>query len=120
MTVALGRMKFWLAAACAVLAMAAAVTQASPAKASTSTYCGGSLGGYLACTGEKRWLYQTYGWGDQGSVCVSIVEYPVYACSAGAGSGVYSGNVGSNVFKYPYIRNNIGSPNFVHGVALTH
>lgn len=120
MPVALKRAKFWLAAGLAFAALAAAVIQPKAANASTSPYCGGNKAGWEACTGGIRWLYQTYGWGDQGSVCVTVVGYPVYACSSSAGSGVYSGNVGSNVYAYPYIRNNTPGSNYVHGVALTH
>ena len=90
------------------------------AQASTSNYCGGWLGGGQSCEGSARYLYQTYGWGDQGSVCVSVVGWMGPTCSSGAGAGVYSGQIGSNVFAAPWIQNNSGGSNFVHGVALTH
>lgn len=89
------------------------------AQAATTTYCAGNLGASQTCVGERRWLHQTYGWGDQAGVCVGIVEIPGEGCTSSAGTGVYSPNTGSNVFKYPYIRNNSGKTNFVHGVALS-
>lgn len=90
------------------------------AQASTSNYCGGWLSAGKICEGSARYLYQTYGWGDQGSVCVSVVLYMGPTCSSGAGAGVYSGQIGSNVWATPWIQNNSGGSNFVHGVALTH
>lgn len=90
------------------------------AQASVSNYCGTWLGGGQICEGAARSLYQTYGWGDQGSVCVSVVGWMGPTCSGGAGAGVYSGQIGSNVWAIPWIKNNTGGSNFVHGVALTH
>ena len=90
------------------------------AQASTSNYCTGWLGGGSICEGAPRQLYQTYGWGDQGSVCVSVVLWMGPTCSSGAGAGVYSGQISSNVYATPWIKNNIGGSNFVHGVVLTH
>jgi len=121
MPVALRRMKLWLAAACAAAAMVAgAAALPSLAEASTSTYCGGTLGGYKECFGNSRMLYQAYGWGDQGPVRVGITFWTGWSCSSGAGSGVYSQATQTNVAAQPGIRNNMGSVNNVHGVALTH
>jgi hypothetical protein len=89
------------------------------ARAETTTYCAGNLGSAQYCFGAKRWLHQTYGWGDQAGVCVGIAEIPSEGCTSSAGVGVYSTNVGSNVFKYPSIRNNSVKTNFVHGIALS-
>jgi hypothetical protein len=91
----------------------------SAAHAETTTYCGGNLPGQYYCYGAKRWLYQTYGWGDQGGVCVWIVEYTGKSCSSGAGNGVYSARFGSDVHQLPAIGNAIWSTNFVHGIALS-
>jgi len=90
------------------------------AEASTSNYCTGSLGASKECVGSSRWLYQTYGWGDQASVCVSITYWMGPTCSAGAGAGAYSGRIGQHVYSSPWIKNNSGISNFVHGVALTY
>jgi opacity protein-like surface antigen len=120
MTVALGRMKSWLAAACAAAVMVAAVALPASAEASTSNYCTGWQGGYGTCTGGGRYMYQAYGWGDQGAVCVAMANYTGWSCSSGAGAGVYSGQMFQNVVTGPMIHNNISGNNFVHGVALTH
>lgn len=90
------------------------------AQASTSPYCGGTLASGGWCFGAARWQYQTYGWGEQGGVCVGIFEYPTRACTQAANTGVYSADVGSNVWQQPYIGNNVPWSNYVHGVALTH
>lgn len=90
------------------------------AQASVSNYCGGWLGSGKLCEGAPRYLYQTYGWGDQGAVCVSVVHWMGPTCSSGAGAGVYSGQIGTNVWAVPWIQNIAGGANFVHGVALTH
>jgi len=95
------------------------ISGAGSAQAATSTYCAGNLSANRTCTGERRSLHQTYGWGDQAGVCVGIAEIPGEGCTSSAGTGVYSPNTGANVFKYPYIRNNSGITNFVHGVALS-
>lgn len=120
MPVALNRTKFWVAALGLVVALAFAVALPSAADASTSTYCGGWKSPWQECGGTSRPLYQTYGWGDQASVCVGIGGWTGLSCSSGAGAGVYSGELISNVNSYPYIKNNSGGNNFVHGVALTH
>ena len=120
MTVALGRMKFWLATMFAASAMLAAVALPAQADASTSSYCGGWKNPWEACNGAQRWLYQTYGWGDQGAVCVLIAGWTGANCSSGAGAGVYSPQLSSDVNGYPRIMNNTGGNNYVHGVALTH
>ncbi len=115
------KIKLWLAAAAAfsVLAFAGSVGSAA-AQASTSNYCGGWLSGGAPCWGAARWLYQAYGWGDQGGVCVAINSNEVWHCSGGPGQGVYSPNAGSNVWSQPFIVNSWNVNNFVHGVALTH
>jgi hypothetical protein len=115
------KVKLWLAAAAAfsVLAFAGSAGSAA-AQASTSSYCGGTLTAGQYCVGAQRWLYQAYGWGDQGGVCVAVWEYTVQACTSAANTGVYSANVGQNVWTYPFIRDNFNGANNVHGVALTH
>lgn len=113
--------------------MCLAFTLSSPsgAEASTSGYCGNqTLGGYGTCYGAWRVLYQTYGWGDQHSVCVwasygSPGETPLggggyKACSGGPAQGVYSPAYWENIGLYPGIKNNAAGNNTVHGVALTH
>lgn len=105
----------------AMLALSVAlIAGPASAQASTSNYCGGTLNGGAYCFGAARWVYQTYGWGDQGGVCVGIFQYPSMACTQAANTGVYSANLGSNVWQQPYISNNVPWSNFVHGVALTH
>ena len=113
------RAKALVALASSLLVLGLGMMSASTsAHAATSTYCGGWLGGYSACQGNARWLYQTYGWGDQYSVCVAIeVGFP-WACSSGAGSGVYSAKLSSARWSKPAIYNGNNPSNFVHGVAL--
>jgi len=120
MTVALGRMKFWLAALVSLVALTTAVAVPTVADASTSTYCGGWKSPWQECGGNYRSMYQAYGWGDQGSVCVGVGGWTGVSCSSGAGAGVYSGRLNSNVTAYPWIQNYSGGNNFVHGVALTY
>lgn len=88
----------------------------APANAAVSNYCTGwqPVGGY--CVGADRWLYQTYGWGDQGGVCVAVYEYP-RACTFSANTGVYSPK-SPVLWTRPIIWNNHNGSNFVHGVAL--
>jgi hypothetical protein len=120
MPVALNRMKFWLAAIGAVVALGVAASQPATAAASTSEYCGGWKSSWQECGGARRPLYQTYGWGDQGSVCVAVAEWTGLPCSSGAGSGVYSAKLNSNVNAIPWIKNNSSGNSFVHGIALTY
>lgn len=120
MTVALGRMKFWLAALVSLVALATAVAVPAAADASTSTYCAGWKSPWQECGGARRPMYQAYGWGDQASVCVAVAEWTGLPCSSGAGSGVYSAQLGSNVNAIPWIKNNSSGNNYVHGVALTY
>lgn len=89
------------------------------AQASTSPYCGGVLPPEGGCGGAARWLYQTYGWGEQAGVCVGV-DGSGYGCTARINEGVYSVNLGSNTWTTPVIRNVGYVNNFVHGVALTH
>lgn len=100
------------------------LVHSSSASAAWSPYCGNqTLAGYGNCDGAGRVLYQTYGWGDQHSVCVGFRFYPPptqifgAACSSGPGVGVYSAKVTSQ-FLYPWIGNNAAGSNTVHGVAL--
>lgn len=86
-------------------------------QAATSSYCTGWLGAWGNCSGAARVLYQTYGWGDQGKVCVSINGWG-YQCSSGAGVGVYSDRYPGNWYNNPSIANTTGGSNFVHGIAL--
>jgi hypothetical protein len=89
----------------------------SAAQAATSGYCTGWLSPGT-CEGAARWLYQTYGWGDQGAVCVAVNSgYPT-VCSSGAGAGVDSPRLGSAQWLKPLIINWAGKQNFVHGIAL--
>lgn len=90
------------------------------AQASTSPYCGGIQPYEAGCFGAARWLYQTYGWGDQGGVCVTYRGAPQWLCSFHPGEGVYSPNAGSNIWSEPGITNISLVNNYVHGVALTH
>jgi len=86
------------------------------AQAATSNYCVGwqqTITNY--CFGAKRVLYQTYGWGDHGAVCVTAMNG--WYCSSGPGAGVYSASRPADYLS-PGIKNAINSPNFVHGVAL--
>jgi hypothetical protein len=61
------------------------VLGAGSAQAGTSTYCAGTVSAGQTCIGAQRWLYQTYGWGDQAGVCVGIVEFVVEGCTSSAG-----------------------------------
>jgi hypothetical protein len=92
---------------------------ADQAQAAWSNYCGGAVSSGQTCIGAKRWLNKTYGWGDQAGVCVGIVEFAIEGCTSNAGTGVYSAGLGTDVYKYPYIRNNSGGSNFLHGIALS-
>lgn len=96
------------------------ITGPASAQASTSSYCGGTLGVGGYCLGAYRWLYQAYGWGDQGGVCVGVFEATVRACTTAANTGVYSPATVNNVWERPIIWNYFNGSNFVHGVALTH
>lgn len=89
------------------------------AQASTSPYCGGWQAAGHGCFGAARWLYQTYGWGNQAGVCVAWGSSEMY-CVPRANEGVYSPNAGSNVWAQPYILNPAGVSNYLNGVALTH
>ncbi len=90
----------------------------APAQAAVSNYCTGWLGGNQGCVGASRWMYQSYGWGDQHSVCVAVHPgYPL-ACSSGAGSGVYSARYQPWHFSPTIVNGHLYSANFVHGVAL--
>ncbi len=90
----------------------------SGAKAETlSSYCGNqTLAGYESCWGAQRTLYAVYGWGDQHSVCVGTSAYTNTVCSSGAGAGAYA-PVGTTDYLWPWIQNNAGGSNRVHGVA---
>lgn len=94
------------------------LTGSGSAQAATSNYCTGWLGGQQDCGGAARSVYQVYGWGDQGAVCVGIYGWTGPSCSSGAGSGVYSGRMPSPVYSSLYMHNNSNGSNFVHGVAL--
>jgi hypothetical protein len=103
----------------------------SPANAEVGSYCGNqTLGGGGTCYGSQRLLYQTYGWGDQHSVCVwasygGPIETPLggssyKACSSGPGAGVYSPAYWENLLLYPGIKNNAAGNNTVHGNTFSH
>ena len=91
------------------------------ARAGVSNYCNNyTLGGWAACSGAARTLYAVYGWGDQRSVCVWAAvppggAGPNSACSGGAGQGAYAPQ--PQAWLIPYISNNSGVANTVHGVA---
>jgi len=117
------RARLWLAGAASVIALAWAWSLGSPpANAATSPYCNNiTLSSYNACVGAARNLYQTYGWGDQRSVCVWYRTggwgSNGNACSSGPGVGVYS----AQTFVYPWepgINVNASGSSVVHGVAL--
>lgn len=104
-----------------VLAMAALGSSPPSAEASTSPYCNNqTLSNYGACVGAARVLYQTYGWGDQRSVCVwyrYLWGSSGNACSSGPGVGVYS----AVTYQFPWepgINVNAPGSSVVHGVAL--
>lgn len=66
-------------------------------------------------------MYQTYGWGDQHSVCVDIRPWSgVRRCSSGPGAGVYSGEIPGGYGGTAWIENNAAGSNYVHGIYLTH
>lgn len=115
------QLKVFLALSGVILGLCSISLFSSPAnaEASTSNYCGGSLGGYLSCWGAGRTLYATYGWGDQHSVCVwaawSNGGPGSVACSGGT-SGVYN-PVGGTNYMYPAIQNNGQGVQGVQGVA---
>lgn len=91
------------------------------ASASWANYCNPvTLGGWQGCNGTVRTLNQTYGWGDQHSVCVGIagLEFAVKRCSSGPGAGVYSGKTNEAIGATPHIENHAAGTNTVHGVSL--
>jgi hypothetical protein len=91
------------------------------AQAGISTYCGGWLGVSNFCFGASRQLYEVYGWGDQGGVCVAVWGHSTINCAKNANQGVYSGTgQGYNVDASPYIHNYYNGNNFVHGLAGTY
>lgn len=117
----------------AILAVFAALqlTQVNQAQANTLSpdavhgFCENvQLGGNGYCAGPTTGMYQTYGWGDQHSVCVDIRPWSgVRRCSSGPGAGVYSGEIppseiGENTGT-AWIENNAAGANYVHGVWLT-
>jgi len=95
------------------------ISGAASAQAAISTYCGGWLyGASEPCFGAQRWLYEVYGWGEQGGVCVEISNQSTMACVNKANQGVYSGTkLGYNTWGTPVIVNYSGGSNFVHGLA---
>lgn len=116
-----------LALASALLGVCMTLLIASPPKAHAglSPYCNNILyGPWGACWGEHRQHYATYGWGDEGRVCVwSSWNYgggasTSYLCSSGAGAGVYN-PYPETYFFYPGITNQTGGYNRLHGVAYT-
>ncbi len=106
-----------------VLASCAALMldSAPAAKASASPYCGGWLGYFGMCIGERRSLEAVEGMGEQHSVCVWIGDggggiYGAYGCSSGPGAWVYRFR-GCCENLWPVIQNNAAGNNFVHGWA---
>jgi len=98
------------------------LTGPASAKAEVTTYCGGWLSaGNSVCQGAPRWLYEVYGWGEQGAVCVQVGNISVMACAKHANQGVYSGTgLGYNSWAAPFIINYSSVNNFVHGLAGTY
>lgn len=93
----------------------------SQAQAGVSPYCGGYIAGpWGQCTGASRTMYAVYGWGDQAGVCVSAISPSAGllggSCSSSAGTGVYR-PFGGNYYWTPWIQNNSGKVNTLHGVA---
>jgi hypothetical protein len=97
------------------------------ANAEASNYCSNqTLGNHGACWGAVRVVQQTYGWGDQHSVCVwtSYGEpggpFGGFGCSSGPGVGVYSPRLWEPIGNmYPAIENNAAGNNLVHGVSFS-
>jgi hypothetical protein len=110
-----------LAAIAATLVSVAALEASEPTTADAAVvgFCNAGVGGYEGCLGNVSFLYQTYGWGDQHSVCVAVQNYNngTTRCSGGAGQGVYSGTVEQN-YWYPVMKNNAPGSNQLHGVYL--
>lgn len=109
-----------LALLCSVAAICLGMIGPKGAEASWSGYCTVTLNNrYDYCNGSLRDLHQVYGWGDQHSVCVSIVPYSwTERCSSGPGAGVYSPTV--TYMQYvPRISNNAAGSNLVHGISFT-
>jgi hypothetical protein len=90
------------------------------AEAAPTAYCGNvTLGAWGQCTGAARTFNAVYGWGDQAGVCVSAIIGGVRyagACSGSAGTGAYNPLPGY-YYAVPWIENNSGVTNTVHGVA---
>jgi hypothetical protein len=85
--------------------------------AGTSSYCGGWLGAAPAyCYGAQRTLYAVEGSGDQHSVCVGVSQGGNVTCSSGPGAGTYNA-LGVTASFIPWINNQGGSANLVHGTA---
>lgn len=110
-----------LAAAGLLVAIAMVLFASAPeARASTSPYCGNvTLQANQDCTGALRRLYAVYGWGDQAGVCVSAwigLNLVAQKCTSSAATGVYNPFPGTYDGK-PWIKNNSGRTNTVHGVA---
>jgi hypothetical protein len=108
-----------VAAAVAGMAVAACflLTMLSPAgaQAAESPYCGGWLGSFGSCNGLSRWLWGVQGWGDHASVCVGTSFYESTACSSGANHYAYAPQ--KYQYQSPWIQNNSGINNLVHGIA---
>lgn len=93
----------------------------SQAQAAYSTYCGGYVAQpWSSCTGASRSMYAVYGWGDHAGVCVSGVSPAAGLiggyCVGGAGQGVYRPFPDTYYWK-PWIQNNSGKVNTLHGIA---
>lgn len=116
------RMPLGLSSLMLALSMLFLLAAPNGAQAATNNYCNNvTLGPQGACAGTWRAFYALYGWGDQHSVCVSVVVNPPgpgfnSACSGGPGQGVYD-PMGQTVSAYPGINNNSNGTNVVHGVA---
>jgi hypothetical protein len=118
------KVRLWLAAVATFIALAYAWTLGSQAaQAGASNYCSNvTLTNYAPCVGVPRLLYQTYGWGDERSVCVWYRTGGWGSngsnCSIGPGYGIYSAQTVQLTWE-PGINVNAPGTSRVHGVALS-
>src|SRR5690349_19014353 len=120
MSISVRRSKLLIALAACVASLSLGLLGPGAAHAGTGTFCNPvTLGDHGECRGGSYVkLNQTYGWGDQHSVCVGVAVFNwSFRCSSGPGAGVYSTKV--EYMPYiPAIRNNASGSNTVHGVYL--
>lgn len=114
-----------LAAAACILTCLFGYQLSKPGEANAGTYgyCENVvLGPHGYCLGGTVRMYQAYGYGENASVCVAAEPYSgTNRCSGGPNQGVYSGTVPpEQETAVPWIRNNAGVSNRVHGIYLNH